>query len=43
LPANVIVGMNSVAQVNEICDYADAVLPDPDTVAAVRALSVTDR
>lgn len=35
--ASVIVGLNSEAQVNEICDYADAVLPDPETVAAVKA------
>ena len=38
--ASVIVGLNSESQVNEICDYADAVLPDPETVAAVSALFV---
>lgn len=38
--ASVIVGLNNEAQVNQICDHAESVLPDPETVAAVRALSL---
>jgi len=36
--ASVIVGLNSEDQVNEICDFVDGVVPDPDTVSRVRAL-----
>jgi aryl-alcohol dehydrogenase-like predicted oxidoreductase len=37
--ASVVVGLNSEAQVHEICDHADSARPDADTVAQVRALS----
>lgn len=37
--ASVVVGLNSEAQVAEICDHAQSVEPDPDTVARVRALA----
>ena len=38
--ASVIVGLNSEAQVNEICDHVEGVKPDSDTVAAVHALRI---
>ena len=38
--ASVIVGLNSEIQVNQVCDHAEAVMPDAETVAAVRALSL---
>lgn len=38
--ASVVVGLNSEAQVTEICDHVDGVRPDPDTVARVRGLGV---
>ena len=34
--ASVIVGLNSEAQVTEICNHAEGVTPDPSTVARVR-------
>lgn len=37
--ASIIIGLNSEDQVNEICDYAQGVSPDPDTVARVRDLA----
>lgn len=37
--ASVIVGMNTEDQVNQICDYAQNVTPDPATVAKVRAIA----
>lgn len=36
--ASVVVGLNSEAQVTEICNYAEAVTPDPSTLARVRTL-----
>lgn len=38
--ASVVVGLNSEAQVNEICDLAQNVTPDTKTIAAVRALTL---
>ncbi|TGD41746.1 aldo/keto reductase [Pseudotabrizicola sediminis] len=37
--ASVIVGLSTAAQVAQICDMAQGVAADPDTVACVRALS----
>lgn len=37
--ASVIIGLNSEEQVNEICDDAQGVSPDPGTVAKVRQLA----
>jgi len=37
--ASVIVGLNSPAQVHDICDAAEGAAPDPETVARVRALA----
>ena len=34
--ASVVVGLNSEAQVTEICNHAEGVIPDPVTVARVR-------
>ena len=36
--ASVVVGLNSEAQVTEICNHVEAVIPDPGTVARVRAI-----
>lgn len=36
--ASIIVGLNTEAQVEEICGHAQGVTPDPETVATVRAL-----
>ena len=36
--ASVVVGLNSEAQVNEICNYAEAVMPDPAAIARVSAV-----
>lgn len=35
--ASVVVGLNSEAQVSEVCNHAEAVAPNPGTVARVRA------
>lgn len=37
--ASIIIGMNSETQVNEICDLAQGVAPDPDTVSRVRQMA----
>lgn len=38
--ASVIVGLTSAAQVDQICDLAQGVMPDPDTLAHIRALTL---
>lgn len=37
--ASIIVGLNTEAQAAEICDHAQGVRPDPDTVAKVREIA----
>lgn len=36
--ASVVVGLNTEAQVDEICSYAQGVSPNPDTVSRIRSL-----